>query len=75
MVHSILLNVVPRDAERSLIDTAALNTVAFRGDADDAPVLCCGKCLAPLAVGVDRRSLASMVIECGSCGSCNKVSE
>ena len=75
MVRNISLRVVPRDVERCLINAAARGTVAFRGDAIDAPVLCCGKCGAPLAVAVDRRRLTNMVIECGSCGSCNQTSD
>lgn len=75
MVRSISLKVVPRDAERCLIDAAAHGTVAFRGDAMDAPVLSCGRCGAPLAVFVDRRRLTNMLIECGSCGSCNQTGE
>jgi len=73
--RTILLKIVPRDTERCLIDSAVHDTVAFRGDAVDAPILCCGFCEAPLAIAVDRRSLTNMVIECGKCGSCNQTRE
>ena len=71
MERRILLSVVKRDPERCLIDAAADYTVAFQGDAVDAPVLCCGRCEAELVVGVDRPRLTNMVIECKRCGSYN----
>jgi hypothetical protein len=71
MERRILLSVVERDPERCLIEAAADGTVAFRGDAVDAPILCCGHCQAELVVGVDRRRLTNMVIECKRCGSYN----
>ena len=75
MHRKICLKVVSRDSERCLIDAEIHDTVAFRGDAVDAPVLCCGHCEAPLAIAVDRRSLTHMVIECGRCGSLNRTRE
>ncbi|HTS77434.1 MAG TPA: hypothetical protein VMG40_14580 [Bryobacteraceae bacterium] len=71
----IFLKVVPQDAERCLIEAPIDDTVAFRGDAVDAPVLGCGKCHAPLVVAVDRRCLTNMVIECGRCGNFNRTRE
>ena len=75
MVRKIFLKIVIRNPERCLIDAILGDTVAFRGDAVDAPTLCCGKCLVPLAIAVDRRSLTNMVIECGACGSFNDTRE
>lgn len=69
--RKIALRVVHRDPERCLIDAASDDTVAFRGDAVDAPTLCCGECGAALVVAVDRRRLTNMVIECKRCGSFN----
>lgn len=71
MERRILLSVVKRDQERCFIEAAADRTVAFQGDAVDAPILCCGHCQADLVVGVDRRRLTNMVIECKRCGSYN----
>ncbi len=72
MERRILLNVVERDPERCFIDAATTDrTIAFQGDAVDAPILCCGHCEADLVVGVDRRRLTNMVIECKRCGSYN----
>jgi hypothetical protein len=75
MERRILLNVVKRDPERCLIDAAPDRTVAFQGDAVDAPTLCCGHCEAELVIGVDRQRLANMVIECKRCGSFNDTRE
>ena len=75
MERKILLNVVKSDKERCLIEAAADRTVAFQGDAVDAPILCCGHCRAELVVGVDRRRLTNMVIECQRCGSYNDTRE
>lgn len=75
MERRILLTVVQRDPDRCLIDAAADRTIAFRGDAVDAPILCCGECEAELVVGVDRRRLTNMVIECKRCGSFNDTRE
>ena len=75
MERRILLNVVKRDLERCLIDAAADRTVAFQGDAVDAPILCCGHCEAELVVGVDRHRLTNMVMECKRCGSYNDTLE
>jgi hypothetical protein len=69
--REIRLKVVSRDQEHCLIDAAANDTVAFQGDAVDAPTLCCGNCGAPLAIAVDRQHLTSMTIECKRCGSFN----
>jgi len=71
MERRILLRVVKRDPERCLIDATAEKTVVFRGDAVDAPILCCGHCRAELVIGVDRPRLTNMVIECKRCGSYN----
>ena len=71
----IFLKLVPRDSERCLIEASIDDTVAFRGDAVDAPVLCCGYCRVPLIVAVDRRHLTNMVIECGRCGNFNRTRE
>jgi hypothetical protein len=73
--RKIFLKLVPRDMERCLIEASKDDTVAFRGDAVDAPVLCCGHCHAPLVVAVDRRHLTNMVIECGRCGNFNRTRE
>ncbi len=75
MERRILLSIVKRDPERCLIDAASDRTVAFRGDAVDAPILCCGHCQAELVVGVDRRRLTNMVIKCKRCGSYNDTRE
>ena len=75
MERRILLRVVKRDPERCLIEAPADHTVAFQGDAVDAPILCCGNCHAELVVGVDRRRLTNMVIECRRCGSFNDTHE
>jgi hypothetical protein len=75
MDRKICLKVVPRDSEYCLIDADSYDTVAFRGDAVDAPVLCCGNCEAPLGIAVDRSRLTHMVIECGRCGSFNRTRE
>src|SRR5262249_52744282 len=66
--RKILLTIVKPDSERCLIDARADRTIAFLGDAVDAPTLCCGHCEAALVVGVDRRRLANMIIECKRCG-------
>ena len=71
--RKIFLKLVAGDSERCLIEASAEDTVAFRGDAVDAPVLCCGNCQAPLIVAVDRRHLTNMVIECGRCGNFNRT--
>ena len=71
MERKILLTAVKPDSERCLIDAPAEHTIAFQGDAVDAPTLCCGHCEAELVIGVDRRRLANMVIECKGCGSFN----
>jgi hypothetical protein len=73
--RKIFLKLVPRDLERCLIEAPKNDTVAFRGDAVDAPVLCCGHCHAPLVVAVDRRHLTNMVIECGGCWNLNRTRE
>jgi hypothetical protein len=73
--RKIFLKLVPRDMERCLIEASKDGTVAFRGDAVDAPVLCCGNCHAPLVVAVDRRHLTNMVIECCRCGNFNRTRE
>jgi hypothetical protein len=73
--RTIRLRVVRRNPESCVIDAAADDTVAFRGDAIDAPTLCCGSCNAPLVVAVDRRRLTNMVIECKRCGSFNDTRE
>jgi hypothetical protein len=75
MARKIYLKIVIRNAERCLIDAIPGDTVAFRGDAVDAPTLCCGLCQVPLAIAVDRRHLTNMVIECGGCGSFNDTRE
>lgn len=75
MERRIFLSVVERDPERCLIEAPADHTVAFQGDALDAPILCCGNCQAELVVGVDRRRLTNMVIECKRCGSYNDTQE
>lgn len=75
MERRILLSVVKRDPEHCLIDAAADRTVAFQGDDVDAPILCCGNCEAELVIGVDRRRLTNMVIECKRCGSFNDTRE
>jgi len=75
MERRILLTVVKRDSERCLIDAPSDRTVAFQGDAIDAPILCCGECEAELVIGVDRRRLTNMVIECKRCGCFNDTRE
>jgi len=75
MERKILLTVVKPDSERCLIDAPADRTIAFLGDAVDAPTLCCGHCEADLVVAVDRRRLANMVIECQRCGCFNDTRE
>lgn len=75
MERRILLRVVRKNTQACSIDARAEDTIAFRGDAVDAPILCCGVCVAPLAVGVDRRSLTNMQIECRRCGSFNDTRE
>jgi hypothetical protein len=62
MECKILLTVVKRDSERCLIDAAADRTIAFLGDAVDAPIPCCGQCEAELVVGVDRRRLTTWLL-------------
>jgi hypothetical protein len=75
MERKILLTVVKRDSERCLIDAPPDRTIVFQGDAIDAPTLCCGGCEAELVVGVDRRRLTNMVIECKRCGCFNDTRE
>jgi len=75
MKRKILLTIVKRDSQRCLIDASADRTIAFQGDAVDAPTLCCGHCVAELVVGVDRRRLTNMVIECKRCGCFNDTRE
>lgn len=71
-MRKILLRVVQQNKNICNIDAArSRDTVAFRGDAVDAPVLCCGNCTAPLTIGVDRMTLTNMQIECTRCGSFN----
>jgi hypothetical protein len=71
-----MLRVVEQNREACNINAArSLDTIAFRGDAVDAPVLCCGNCTAPLATGVDRITLTNMQIECRRCGSFNDTRE
>lgn len=74
MSRRILLRVVAADGDRCTIN-AADYSVAFRGDAVDAPDLCCGSCEAQLVIGVDRRTLTNMVIECNECGAFNDTRE
>ena len=75
MERKILLTVVKPDSKRCLIDAPADRTIAFVGDAVDAPTLCCGHCEAELVLGVDRRRLTNMVIECKRCGCFNDTRE
>lgn len=75
MESKTLLAVVKRDSERCLIDAPADRTVAFQGDAVYAPTLSCGRCEAELVIGVDRRCLTNMVIECKRCGCFNDTRE
>jgi hypothetical protein len=70
MSRRVLLRIVALDMERCTID-AAHQTVVFHGDAVDAPDLCCGTCEAPLMIGIDRRTLTNMAIECAQCGAFN----
>ncbi len=74
MARKVLLRVVGQDKDRCTIN-AADDTVAFRGDAVDAPDLCCGSCEALLVTGVDRSTLTNMVIECKQCGAFNDTRE
>ena len=74
MIRKLLLRVVTPDVERCTID-AADHSVAFKGDALDAPQLCCGACEAPLVIGIDRRNLSNMIIECHRCGAFNDTRE
>jgi hypothetical protein len=75
MERRIVVTVVKRDSERCLIDAPLIATIAFRGDAVDAPTLCCRHCEAELVVTVDRRRLTNMVIECKQRGYFNNTSE
>jgi Trk K+ transport system NAD-binding subunit len=75
MERGILLSIVKRDPERCLIEATTDHTVAFQGDAVDAPILCCGHCEADLVVAVDRRRLTNMIIECKQCGRFNDTRE
>ena len=74
MPRRIRLRVVAKNRDRCTID-AGRGTVAFRGDAVDAPPLCCGSCGALLVVGVDRQNLTNMTIECRQCGAFNDTSQ
>jgi hypothetical protein len=67
----ILLETIAWNPDRCVIDPAADDSVAFRGDAVDAPTLCCGNCEAELVIGVDRSTLTNMTIVCKRCGALN----
>lgn len=74
MLRRVRLRVVQKDNDRCTIN-AGRDTIAFRGDAVDAPHLCCGMCEASLIVGVDRQTLTNMTIECGRCGAFNDTTQ
>ena len=76
MRRKILLRVVAQNKDACNIDAPrSQDTIAFRGDAVDAPTLCCGNCTAPLAIGIDRMTLTNMQIQCRRCGSFNDTRE
>lgn len=75
MERRIKLRPVNRDPEQCTIDAARIDSVAFRGDAVDAPTLCCGVCDADLVIGVDRDTLTNSIIVCKRCGTPNETRE
>ena len=75
MRRKIMLHPIACDPRQSTIDASRVDSVAFRGDAVDAPTLCCGVCEAPLVIGVDRSTLTNTVIVCKRCGTSNDTRE
>ncbi len=75
MERRIKLRPIGRDAGQCTIDASRADSVAFRGDAVDAPTLCCGVCEADLVVGVDRETLTNSIIVCKRCGTPNETRE
>jgi hypothetical protein len=75
MTRKIRLRPVGRDSDQCTIDASRDDAIAFRGDAVDAPTLCCGTCEADLVIGVDRSTLANAVIVCKRCGTANDTRE
>ena len=75
MERRIKLRPVNRDPEQCTIDASRADSVAFRGDAVDAPTLCCGVCDTDLVIGVDRSTLANSLIVCKRCGTPDETRE
>jgi hypothetical protein len=61
----------PEPGTRSVLHYTGEGTVMMRGEGQTT--LVCGKCAAPLAVGVQVTALQSLVITCKNCGSYNET--
>jgi hypothetical protein len=75
MNRKIRLRAVGLDAKQCTIDASRDDSIAFRGDAVDAPTLCCAVCEAALVIGVDRGTLVNAIIVCKRCGTANDTRE
>jgi hypothetical protein len=63
----------PEAGTRSVIDYQGEGTIIFRSTAGPATELVCGKCSAPLVVGMKVDQIRNLVLRCKRCGSFNEA--
>ena len=73
--RTIRMVVIPEPAPgtRSVINYQGEGTVIFRSTAGPTTELVCGKCGAPLVVGMTVDQIRGMVLRCKRCGSFNET--
>ena len=72
--REIPLMVIPEDEakEHAVLEYTGEGTVVMQGESPASPTMVCGKCRAPLIVGVPMRSIQRIVFRCKNCRALNE---